>query len=426
MMELIKKIFTSKFITLTGVLLLAAIFIFPYSTEISGFWISPAGILIALLFLAALVFIFANKNKNVIGAINVLMLASLMAVYFASTFISSKSILVALKAAQPIFIGIALVMAISLFEIKNIRILAWTAAILVGLSSILGVIQFYSASLSFYPAYYLGYGKTLYYAAGFANLTTFHALGIIAFLPVLIVLFLAESNKKLKYILQFVISFAILNLFFTFSRGAWLAALLTLGALFFVNRGRYREFLKLGITAAVLILAVLFIPYLNQEGKNHTFVGELFLSQFDLNYQFSTRLIAAKTTSQILISKPLVGTGLNKFADYWAKVTPSLAFNFDRNLHSEPLNTFFEVLVSGGIIGLIIFLIILYVAFKNYFISWQMDNNFWAFGFMLGLAAILIDGLFHTFTYSKLLWLFMGLSFAFVDKNKNNETDLHC
>lgn len=419
MTELIKKIFNEKFANWAGVLLLAAIFIFPYSTTVFGRWFSPSSLFILPLFLAVIFFIIINKRDGIINVKTALFFLGLITVYFISAFINSKDIFLALKAAQPIFMGAALIPIISLFDVKNMKILSWASAVLVGLGSILGIIQFYSSSLIFYPAYYFGYGKTLYYAAGFSNMTTFHALGIVAFLPILTVLFLAQNNKKLKYVLQIVIALAILNLFFAFSRGAWLAAFLTFGALFFVNRGRYREFLKIGAAASVLILAVLFVPYLNQEGKNHTPTSDLFLSQLDLGYQFSTRLAAAETARQIAFSSPLTGAGLNKYADYWAKITPRLDFDFDRNSHSEPLNTFFEVLVSGGIIGFVIFLIILYIAFKNYFISRRISNNSWAFAFMLGLAAILIDGLFHTFTYNKMLWFLIGLSFAFSKSEKS-------
>jgi len=117
---------------------------------------------------------------------------------------------------------------------------------------------------------------------------------------------------------------------------------------------------------------------------------------------------------QMLETSPLTGIGLANFSAlsprYLLKVS-------DRIIVTSPHNIFLEILVENGVIGLFLYLIIWWYAFRacslSDIISLKNSNlKFIGIGLRGTLIGYAVDALFHNYTFDNHLWLIIGLCFS--------------
>ena len=181
-------------------------------------------------------------------------------------------------------------------------------------------------------------------------------LAVIFFLP--FGLFI-ESSSPLKKFFYFVeMLFVLLALLFTYSTGAWLAAIAGFGVfIVLVGRTRYRIMMTIMILIAVVVLLVFFPAQINLQFQHAGAEGELPL-----------RIAAWQTAINVIHAKPFVGLGLGRYV-YMVRSDPYRVSGQIIPLY-HPQNSYLELGSLGGIPIAILFITLLlfalYLAFRNW------------------------------------------------------------
>ena len=205
-----------------------------------------------------------------------------------------------------------------------------------------------------------------------------------------------ENKHKNNLLSIMVLIFSSCVLILTFSLGVWVAGLFVLT--FFLISKNKAIFKKislaffLGIVSISLLSPILFQRY--------------FINRNLFKENVSNRIELAKTAEKIYSQKPFFGIGLNNFIIYLPKTSADteVVWKF------QPIhNIFLSILTETGLVGLLIFLYLLFLAFEKTLKS----NNI---VLVLSLIAIIITGAFDhywmTLQQNQLLFsVVLGLSF---------------
>ena len=210
-------------------------------------------------------------------------------------------------------------------------------------------------------------------------------------------------KKAYNYISSAII---ILCLIFTYSRSAWLACILGLIALLIL---KFKENKKVLITIVIILLvagALLYQPVLDRI-KSST--GD------DLS--IVSRLEAWKSSWLMFKDYPLTGMGLNTFfINYSSYKTPGAPF-----LMADAHNTFINLAVETGILGLASFFWILVLCFKTCF-----KKSGFCLALGVAVFALLIAGMFENLFFdtrvTTLMWVFFALISAYGTKKIHLKT----
>ena len=185
-------------------------------------------------------------------------------------------------------------------------------------------------------------------------------LAVIFFLP--FGLFI-ESSSPLKKFFYFVeMFFVLLALLFTYSTGAWLAAIAGFGVfIVLVGRTRYRIMMTIMILIAVVVLLVFFPAQINLQFQHAGAEGELPL-----------RIAAWQTAINVIHAKPFVGLGLGRYV-YMVRSDPFRESGQFIPLY-HPQNSYLELGSLGGIQIAILFITLLLFAFYLAFRNWMQSG----------------------------------------------------
>jgi len=222
----------------------------------------------------------------------------------------------------------------------------------------------------------------------------------------------------------FIVSLACLGL--TFSRGAWLAFVLSL---FLAGCKK----LKFFIPCCILIVAFLGTVTLNLKERSDgmsQYISRFMkaanqddrkaaLQQF-VDYD-NNRMVYWRGTKRIVKDYPFFGTGLNTYSQIISR--------YKQNYGGYPHNCYLQMTVETGLFGIMSFLWMLFVLFRNSLKGLRLikDQVHWLllFGFLTGLLAFLIHSFVDTNFYStqlaSLMWIIMGVIVAL---QKINEDEL--
>jgi O-antigen ligase len=143
------------------------------------------------------------------------------------------------------------------------------------------------------------------------------------------------------------------------------------------------------------------------------------------------RMNIYRTSLNMIKAHPFIGVGVNTYCLNYQKYKIKETYGFTGNANYYAHNNFLHMAGETGLIGLVIFLWLLFVFFKTGLIFFKSaDSRFvkiCSLGIIAGIIAFLINGLTETnLYYSKvatLFWyqmgLFLGLS-RIKDKEKEN------
>lgn len=191
------------------------------------------------------------------------------------------------------------------------------------------------------------------------------------------------------------------GLFFTFSRGAWLAAFVGLIVYFLVNRTDKFACLILvkQILAFVLILAVLLPAYFPILAAR--FSADEYLEQLSLNERFNQYQIAEK----VITAHPFLGVGPGLYTYYLAENFIPPAYGLYQPVH----NIFILALAELGVFVFLALAVFLVWILKR---IWQTNKIY-----LSVVAVLLIAGLFDHFLWSLyggqiLFWAVLGMGLA--------------
>lgn len=172
---------------------------------------------------------------------------------------------------------------------------------------------------------------------------------------------------------------------FTQSRGGILIFLAVVGAYFIKRFG-----IKGGLAGAVLGL-----PLLMLGGRSGSEADE----------SANERKEVLDAGLQMFRSDPLFGVGYEQFGNHH---------------HLTAHNSFMLALAEMGVIGLALFLAILYISFKISILALKRYDRspeakiagIWAMAMLASFAGVTIGSFFLSFTYHQVLWIYLGLSAA--------------
>jgi O-antigen ligase len=229
---------------------------------------------------------------------------------------------------------------------------------------------------------------------------------IFIFLPFFLIAF--SLNKKIALILVYIVA---LSYLFLISNRASMIVI----TMFFISYSIYPYLLKsrnLFKAYFFFNLFVIFILHnLYLEFVDSELLSEISLKVFDK--ALDTRSFLWIELIEIIKQKLLFGYGANQFSQYI-----SYSGEFNRNNLSSH-SVFFEILLSGGLFGLFLYLFLLYSIFVQFFCY---RNNDWGRIGSSFLIGIIYSGTTSTKTilgnipYNAMIWLFLATAVAQVIK----------
>lgn len=207
------------------------------------------------------------------------------------------------------------------------------------------------------------------------------------------------TQKKKKLIIISILALSILELVLTYTRGAWVGLAIAFGIA--IIRMKYKGKYKFAplIIAAILIFGNTILD---------RFSG-IFSSQKEVS-SLATRLYIWKNMIAEAIKSPFFGHGLGSFTDY-----SNMILKWKIEAHNDYLKIFFET----GIVGLIVFILLMLSIIKN---LKSKNNLIITFTFSIFLAFILmsfIDNIIDNLVSQWYLWALVGVSSAINHNNAN-------
>jgi O-antigen ligase len=201
--------------------------------------------------------------------------------------------------------------------------------------------------------------------------------------------FLIHQKKVFLRILLSLLSLLLLvDLFFTFSRGAWLA--LIIACLILRSFSSSRRVKKISFIMLVVFLAgLIFLPT----------VGERFITIFKKGGD-ADRFIMWKVAFLMFRESPILGKGIGLFMDhmnnYQYKGLDGLKFQYSQYAH----NCYFQILAETGLAGLISFLWFLAELMFRGYRRLKQKVDFMFIGLFCAITAFLVHSFFDTQFYS--------------------------
>ena len=256
---------------------------------------------------------------------------------------------------------------------------------------------------------------------------------------------LEKNNRKIIYYLLLSILYAILIIFQ--SRGVWISAGLTLIlGIFFLYKYKLFNILKknkkwlfLLFITFILITVIYSIPSdQNPLNKNIDTIPQKITSVYENNFSsLDSRLLMWNTALKMIKDKPFLGIGIGLFKmDYLVYQADFLEQNPNYlKYHSraeEAHNEYFQLAAELGIIGLGIFLYILFIFYRSAlkFLNekkgrkWKKENLI-LWGLLMGITCFLFHSMFtfplHVPALGSAFFVIFALTFLYINNFFNLE-----
>jgi O-antigen ligase len=228
------------------------------------------------------------------------------------------------------------------------------------------------------------------------NAAGFYSLVLV---PILSITFI-RVHKLYKgiAIITFILGF--ISLFLTYSRGGWIAFLISSGLFFLIIRKRFRFSSIIPLSIALLSVVLVF-PFI-----------DMILTRLSDLETMSARMTFIKIAYRMISDNPFMGVGANNFAlEINRYVTSKYVGDFLYVVH----NRYLLVLAETGIFGLFTFLWFLFSTIRRGWQTWKIqhdDLSPLALAFFLSIIGNMVHmhfDIFHGRAMNELLWLFAAL-----------------
>jgi len=252
--------------------------------------------------------------------------------------------------------------------------------------------------------------------------------------PLIFSYFLLQKIRRNKIFLFLLLSIVYTTLIICQSRGIWISIGLTLliGIFFIFKFKIVRTFQNNRKWLSFVLLTFLLITIIysteNPLNKSAITVAQRAVSTFDeQDPSINTRLLMWRTTLQMIIEKPLLGSGIGTFEmnylDYQAEFLKRNPYYIKysgkaREAHNEYLQMWAEL----GLVGLGVFLSIIFVFYNliiNYFKKEHNDKKrITVLGLLMGITCFLIHSLFtfplHVPALGSAFFVIMSLTMVYI------------
>jgi len=265
--------------------------------------------------------------------------------------------------------------------------------------------------------------------------------------PVILSFFLLKNDKKIKLIYYLLLSFLYANFMICQSRGIWISIFISsiIGLYFIYKFKLIKYFRKNRKWLILLILTFLIITIIystdNPMNKSAITVPQRALSTFDKrDTSINTRILIWKTTFNMIKDNPLFGSGIGSFKinylNYQAKYLNEYpAYSKYWIKAGEAHNEYLQIWAELGIVGLVLFLSIIYFFYDliiNFFNENKNDKKkIIIIGLFTGITCFLIHSLFsfplHVPALGSAFFMITGLTVRFTkgfNLNKENQRNI--
>jgi putative inorganic carbon (hco3(-)) transporter len=229
---------------------------------------------------------------------------------------------------------------------------------------------------------------------------------------------LHERKPILKGLAGLSALLSILTVIFTYSRGALVALVVALILYFVLYPPRPAQLL---LAAALGIVVLAFIPpsyYSRALTLQNLLPTQHGFSNIRQDAALQGRISENLTAILMFEQHPIFGVGLRNFPILYQDYTQSLGLAPSGQTRS-PHNLYLEVAVESGIVGLIVFLWIvglayqsLWLARRNFLKAGLNDHANTVTGFSIAFAAYMTAALFVHGAYPRFFYILIGLAFA--------------
>jgi len=376
-----------------GILIFSSIFLF-------AIW--PIGGYIAA-FLSLIWIMQKGEGKRIIDCFQKDLSISLLFVAFwiSMLFAIGQKVSLAATLVFTLQVGLYLMVRVYLKKercFQTVRLLL-TAGLIVAL---VGVYQYFFSSTPT-PAAWLDTDiYTNVHTRVFSTLYNPNVLGSYLVLIIALTLgSLATAKGEKRFFLYTVLVAAYLCLLFTFSRGAWLAMLISVSALFFFYPKKR------------IILLLLLIVFLVSLPEYKTIVSRLNWELLHEDSSSSYRWLIWQGAIKIIEKNWLLGVGLGNFSSALAHYLPVESFQV---LHAH--NTYLHILAETGIVGFFASAVFYgYTFYKAYYIHASSANQEIAnlsLGILVALLGLLVHGMVDATLFAPQLTVFFWILAALV------------
>jgi tetratricopeptide (TPR) repeat protein len=282
----------------------------------------------------------------------------------------------------------------------------------VGISSIYGLIQFFGYD---YPPFVHAFGRRglrwWRVTSFFGNPNEFSAILVMS-LPLLISGFLTKKRTA-KYVLATCFLLAIVGLLLTGTRTALLGSGVSIVLFVVISFGKASRKRYLWSVSTTAFLAV---------------AG--FFFSMEVSEQLKIRKHWWQNTLEMVRDHPLLGTGVGSFNIYYPAYrirSTDIALGMDSPLSTDSVlehthNEFLEIFSDLGILGVLIFLGILFAFTYNYYVKWNPEKKYLFAGNCCSLVGILIYSLYSQnlrfVNVAMFFWLNLALQSALLSEPK--------
>ncbi|MCG8499146.1 MAG: O-antigen ligase family protein [Firmicutes bacterium] len=223
---------------------------------------------------------------------------------------------------------------------------------------------------------------------------------LVILIPIALALFWTAKKWIYRLIYGGITAVLLLCMLFTLSRGSWLGLILALG-IFAVLRDR--RLVVLGVIGILILPFVLPASFIDRFSS----IGNL--QDTSTNYRVSIWIGSLKIIGDYWPS----GIGLG--AEAFSKIYPRYALaGAAFALHAH--NFYLQILVETGVVGLLSFLLVIFIFYKNVLASYWKTKDYFLSTFMValsaGMAGYLLNGLFDNIWYNYRMVLFFWTMIA--------------
>jgi O-antigen ligase len=247
----------------------------------------------------------------------------------------------------------------------------------------------------------------------------------------LAVLFLAiyriidEKDLKLKYVAGIASLLIAGAIFYTYSRGAFVTAIVIF---FFIAIERHVDFRKMLVAVGIGAIFLTFLPQ-NYISRLTTLVDIINPhNQYSVSSDESIlgRATVIKVGLTMFAEHPFLGVGVGNYRDQYWDYAPKLGLEAGvlststSTTTREPHNLYVELLAETGIFGIMFFGVFMYVLLKalsnTRALYWAperyKDRSAWIASVIMVLMSYLVSGLFLHGAFYRYFWMFIALAMA--------------
>jgi putative inorganic carbon (hco3(-)) transporter len=224
-----------------------------------------------------------------------------------------------------------------------------------------------------------------------------------------------ERQIFLRVVAGAALTVGVLTIFFTYSRGGFLALLFALGMLLALRRP---NFFPIVITFLLAYVLFQFLP--DSYSSRISTLFQLAPAQNNVitDVSFVGRTSENTAAWRMFIDHPILGVGLGNFKDNYQNYAREIGLD-SRRVQRNPASLYLEMLSEQGIVGTIVFVFLLGLIFRemvsarnNFRRSGLNEYSFMVIAMMAGFSGYLFSAIFKNSAYSNVFWVIVGLAIA--------------